>query len=150
MRRCVDAVKPDAMIHLGDYFDDAVEIGEEYSHIPMHQVPGNCDRYRMVAYHPEVLCYSICGVKMYMTHGHNHRVKSGLYMLLADARAAGVQAVLYGHTHCADCHREEDGLWVINPGSCGSYGGSVAIIETDNGTIIGCRILKQTDLEELV
>ena len=85
-----------------------------------------------------------------MTHGHNHRVKSGLYMLLADARAAGVQAVLYGHTHCADCHREEDGLWVINPGSCGSYGGSVALIETDNGTIIGCRILKQTDLEELV
>ena len=150
MRRCVETVKPDVMIHLGDHFDDAVQIGEEYPNIPLHQVPGNCDRYRMVAYHPEVLCYNVCGVKLYMTHGHNHKVKMGLYALLADARAAGAQAVLYGHTHCADCHREEDGLWVLNPGSCGSYGGSVAIIETSNGCIENCKIFERADLEEMV
>ena len=30
MRRCIDAVKPDAMIHLGDHFDDGRAMAEEY------------------------------------------------------------------------------------------------------------------------
>ena len=30
MRRCIDSVKPDAVIHLGDHFDDAEEMREEY------------------------------------------------------------------------------------------------------------------------
>ena len=149
MRRCVRAVRPDAIVHLGDHFDDGQAMAEENPHIPMHQVPGNCDKYRMLRYEPEVRCYEVLGVKLYMTHGHRHRVKSGLYALLADARAAGVQAVLYGHTHAADCHREDDGLWVLNPGSCGSFGGSVGIIETENGEITACRILRQEDLEEM-
>lgn len=149
IRRCVEVIKPDAMIHLGDHFDDGVQIGEEYPQIPMHQVPGNCDYYRMVAYHPQVLCYDVYGVKLYMTHGHNHRVKFGLYSLLKDARATKAQAALYGHTHIADCHREEDGLWVLNPGSCGSWGGSVAVMEIQDGKIESCRIFDRTDLEEL-
>ena len=149
MRYCINRIKPNVMIHLGDYFEDGEQIREEYAHIPIHQVPGNCDRYRMVAYHPEVLCYKVHDVKLYMTHGHNHRVKSGIYALLKDARAAEAQAVLYGHTHIADCHQEEDGLWVLNPGSCGSYGGSVGVIETEQGRILRCNIYKHSDLEEL-
>ena len=31
MRRCIDSVKPDGMIHLGDHFDDAEAIREEYA-----------------------------------------------------------------------------------------------------------------------
>ena len=46
MRSCVDAVKPDAIIHLGDHYDDAQALAEEYPHIPIHAVPGNCDRFR--------------------------------------------------------------------------------------------------------
>ena len=57
MRACIQAVKPDAMIHLGDYFEDGKAMAEEFPHIPMHQVPGNCDRYRMMEFHPEELCY---------------------------------------------------------------------------------------------
>lgn len=150
MRRCVRAVRPDALIHLGDYFDDGQTIAEENPQIVMHQVPGNCDRHRMVRYHPEVLCYDVFGVKLYMTHGHNHGVKLGLFGLLRDARAAGAKAALYGHTHCADCHQEEDGLWVINPGSCGSSGGSVGVIEVRDGSIINCKILTNGDLEEIL
>lgn len=149
MRRCILAVKPQAIIHLGDHFDDAQAMAEENPHIPMHRVPGNCDRYRMLRPEPEILCYDVMGVRLYMTHGHKHHVKTGLYALLADARAAGAQAVLYGHTHAAECHREEDGLWVLNPGSCGSWGGSAGVIETENGKITDCRILKQEDLEEM-
>ncbi|MBO5953511.1 MAG: metallophosphoesterase family protein [Oscillospiraceae bacterium] len=150
MRRCVRCVKPDALIHLGDYFEDGAAIAEENPHLPMHQVPGNCDRYRMVAYQPPVLCYPVFGAKLYMTHGHLHNVKFDIGRLLSDARAEGVQAVLYGHTHIADSHQEEDGLWVLNPGSCGSSGGSVGVLEVENGNIIACRLIKQADLEEML
>ena len=39
MRRCVEAVKPDAILHLGDYFDDGTVIHEEYPGILFYQVP---------------------------------------------------------------------------------------------------------------
>lgn len=82
MRSAVQAVKPDAIIHLGDYFDDGEVIREENMHIPFHSVPGNCDKYRMYQPRAEILSYAVCGVRLYMTHGHNHHVKSGLYGLL--------------------------------------------------------------------
>ena len=39
MRRCIDAVQPDAMIHLGDHYDDGQAMAEEYPRIPLYQVP---------------------------------------------------------------------------------------------------------------
>ena len=30
MRRCIESVKPDAIIHLGDHFDDGIAMKEEY------------------------------------------------------------------------------------------------------------------------
>jgi predicted phosphodiesterase len=98
---------------------------------------------------PETLVEKVCGVKLFMTHGHIHRVKMGLGALIADARKTGVQAVLFGHTHEAYCAQEEDGLWVVNPGSCGYFGGSAALLEAENGEITACRILRQADLESL-
>ena len=141
MRHCIRQVKPDCVIHLGDHYDDARALAEENPHLIFHQVPGNCDRYRCPVDAPMILCYPIGGVKLYMTHGHLHHVKMGLWSLLADARKAGAQAVLYGHTHRADCHQEEDGLWVLNPGSCGSFSGSAGVIEIECGQIKSCRLL---------
>lgn len=149
MRSAVAGVRPDAIIHLGDHFDDGEAIHEENTHIPFHQVPGNCDKYRVYRPVAEVLSYKVCGVKLFMTHGHNHMVKFGLYALLRDAKAENVQAVLYGHTHNPDC-RFEDGMWILNPGSCGHAGGSVGLIEAENGEIISCRILREEDWEESV
>ena len=150
MRECIEYVKPDVMIHLGDYFDDGQTMAEEYPHIRFYQVPGNCDRYRCPPSAHEILILPIDGIMFYMTHGHKHQVKSTKSLLLRDARASHAAAVLYGHTHIEDCHREEDGLWVMNPGSCGSWGGSVGVIETESGNIIRCRILTVTDLEESI
>ncbi len=147
MRSAIRTVKPDAVVHLGDYYEDGEAMQEEFSHIPFHLVPGNCDRNRMYKIIPETLCYDVCGARLFMTHGHVQWVKMGLGRLITDAKAMDAQAALYGHTHAADCHREEDRLWVLNPGSCGSYGGSVGLIETDNGKIISCSILRQEDLE---
>ena len=140
MRAAVKAVSPDAMIHLGDYYADGETIAYENPTVPMYQVPGNCDKYRVQG-KPDFLCLSIFGALLYMVHGHNEGVKMSLHRLLADARAADAQAALYGHTHRAECHKEPDDLWVINPGSCESYSGSVALMTIEEGKIRSCRIL---------
>lgn len=146
MRRCVEAVKPDGIVHLGDFFEDAGAIMEEYPGIPLYRVPGNCDRYRCPPGQPQILIQQFDGVTFYLTHGHKHNVKSYLGGLLRDARASRADVVLYGHTHVSDCHQEEDGLWVMNPGSCGYFGGSAGLIETRDGTIRLCRLLKDSNL----
>ena len=146
MRLAIEKLKPQHVVHLGDHFDDGKAMAEDNPHIMFHQVPGNCDRFRCMDWQPEFLCYDIDGVRFYMTHGHKHFVKSTLVRLLADARKYQSKAVLYGHTHKADLHQEEDGLWVINPGTCGTSGGSVALIETENNEISACRILTQTEI----
>lgn len=146
MRMCIEAVRPDVMIHLGDYFDDGEAVKEEYPGIRLYQVPGNCDRYRCPPGQPEICIDRIGGVDVYLTHGHKHRVKQGIGGLLSSARTANVDIVMYGHTHVADCHREEDGLWVLNPGSCGYSGGSAGIIEIQDGKIREVRLLRESDL----
>lgn len=148
MCRCVEACRPDGVVHLGDHYDDGEALKEKYPHLNIHQVAGNCDKYRCPISAREMLCYKIGGVMLYMTHGHNHHVKLGLGALLADARKYGAQAALYGHTHVADCHREEDGLWVMNPGSAGYGGNSAGIVETDGQAITACYLLTEKDLEE--
>ena len=148
MYRCVEACRPDAVVHLGDHYDDGEALKEKYPHLNIHQVAGNCDKYRCPISAREMLCYKVGGVMLYMTHGHNHHVKLGLGALLADARKYGAQAALYGHTHLADCHREEDGLWVLNPGSAGYGGNSAGIVETDGQAITACYLLTEKDLEE--
>ena len=150
MRRCVEAIKPQAIVHLGDHYDDAQTLKELFPHIPMHQVPGNCDRYRCPPWVPAVLCYDVCGVRLFMTHGHKHGVKVNNAMLTAEARTKGAQAALYGHTHEAEVYREEGGMWVMNPGSAGYGGGSAGLIEVENNTIGSCKIITGASLEEYV
>ena len=149
MRRCIESIKPDAIVHLGDYYDDAETMAEEFPRIPMYQVPGNCDRYRCPPFAKDILITPVCGVRLYLTHGHRHQVKSTTNLLIRDAREAQVDAVLYGHTHIADC-RYEDGLWILNPGTCGYYGGSAGLIEVNDGKIVNCRVFRQDDLEEML
>ena len=149
MRRCIDAVKPDAVIHLGDYYDDGSAMAEEYPHISFYQVPGNCDAHRGFIPDPETRLETLGGVRILMTHGHRHHVKQTLIRLLADARASRTAIVLFGHIHSAYCQQEEDGLWVLNPGSCGYFGGSAGLLEVRGGEISQCRLLRDEDLNVL-
>lgn len=150
MRQCCEKVKPQVMIHLGDYYDDGQTIAEEFPSITVYQVPGNCDKYRAPIGAPEILIQGIGGVKFYLTHGHRHHVKMTRISLLRDARAVGAAVVLYGHTHEVACHREEDGLWVINPGSCGYGGGKAGIMEVENGTIQAVYLIDEVSLTEML
>ena len=150
MFRGVRTIKPDAVVHLGDYYDDAEALQEEFPYIRLYQVPGNCDGYRAPVGAHEILILPVCGVDMYMTHRHRHNVKFFTSSLLADARKTKAKAVLYGHTHIPDCYQEPDGLWVMNPGSAGYYSGSAGIIEVHEGKILNCRVITAEDLEEMV
>ena len=149
MCSCVEAIKPQAIVHLGDYYDDGETLKELYPQIELHQVPGNCDRYRCPSWVHTRLCYDVCGVRLFMTHGHKHGVKTNTAMLTAEARAMGAQAALYGHTHVAEVYREDGGMWVMNPGSAGYGGGSAGLIEVEDHAILSCRILRLEDLEAL-
>lgn len=149
MRTCMYVIKPDAVIHLGDHYDDGEVIREEWPSVNVYQVPGNCDRYRVPGFVPEILIRPVLGVNMFMTHGHKHGVKMGIGALLRDARLSKCDIVLYGHTHVKDCHREEDGLWVLNPGAA-SCGGSGGLIEIENKKITTCRCFDRWDLEEML
>ena len=145
MFQAAEAVQPDAMIHLGDYYDDGETLHSEYPDIPFYQVPGNCDCYRCDPAIPQILVEEIFGVRFYLTHGHRHDVKLTRRRLEADARDCKVNAVLYGHTHIPDC-RLEDGLWILNPGTCGYGDRTGAVIKIEDGEILSCEIIHEGDL----
>lgn len=145
MRRCIDALKPDAVIHLGDHYSDCLDLRFEYREIPFYQVPGNCDGYRLNPDQQWIRVEEIGGVRFYMTHGHLHNVKSHLYALLRDAREAKADVALYGHTHRPDCFQEEDGLWVLNPGTA-SFLASAGVVEIDDGKVSAVYLLTVKDL----
>ena len=146
MFQAVDAILPDAIIHLGDYFDDGETLHEEYPEIPFYQVPGNCDCFRCDPSVPQILIEEIFGVRFYLTHGHRHDVKRTTRLLEADARDSKVDAVLYGHTHIADC-RQEQGMWILNPGTCGYGERTGGVIEIEDRKIVACYVIRQADLE---
>ena len=149
MRCVMDSVQPDAVIHLGDYVCDGEAIASDYPQVPFYQVAGNCDRYRVTPDFPETLVEVIGGVRIYMTHGHLQRVKLNRQLLLLNARKCASQIVLYGHTHAAECQQLEDGVWLMNPGSCGYGDGFAGCIEIDSDKNVSCRLISYRDLEEI-
>ena len=150
MRQCVEKIMPDAIIHLGDHYGDGENIHMEYPYIRFYQVPGNCDMYSAPPFAREILIQRLGGVDFYLTHGHIHRVKQTLFALIQAARAGGCAAALYGHTHIPDCHQEEDGLWVMNPGAAQYSRGTAGLIEVSDKKIVSCRIISRRDMEEML
>ncbi len=134
MEDVVRLESPDHILHLGDVVPDAQELSRKFPHIPLTYVPGNCDGRRPDL--EEQRIFTLEGCKILMTHGHIYHVKLGMGGAIRAAREAGVHLLCFGHTHEDYC-KYEQGLWVVNPGSIGSYGRhtyGVAVLE-DGGAV---------------
>ncbi len=77
---------------------------------PVHAVRGNTDRGTLGQSLPMTEMVEVGGVTLYMIHI--------LEDLDVDPVAAGVDVVVYGHTHRPRVD-ERDGVLFVNPGSCG-------------------------------
>ena len=134
MLDAIDAHRPDQVIHLGDLQSDAEELTYVDPKLPICMVPGNCDGWTMDPLKKQI---TLAGKQFLLSHGHLWGVKRNFDGAIADARAAGVDVLLFGHTHKAVCHQLEDGRWVMNPGTSRSTYGMITI---ENG-VIQCSIL---------
>ena len=126
----------DLVIHLGDYFRDAVKLSGMFPEIPFEYICGNCDF--MTNGVPAEKLLEICGKKIFITHGHRYSVKWGYENLFRKAEEQQADILLFGHTHVPEIIRK-DGYIVLNPGSTsdprGDSDGSFAIVEIHDGKV---------------
>ena len=114
MYSLIESEFPDAVIHLGDHYEDASDLRRSYPDLPIYAVRGNND------FEPDAPLFSViapAGVRMYLTHGHRDRVSwtsSGL--VAAHAAEQNCTLALYGHTHLRHDQIEGD-VRIMNPGS---------------------------------
>jgi putative phosphoesterase len=102
----------DALFHLGDGGEDAGLLARALDVKVIH-VAGNCD---IGSASPRELLLEYDGNKLLLMHGDACGVKIGLDMLEKRAREAGVDAVLFGHTHRATV-TTLSGILAVNPGT---------------------------------
>lgn len=127
--------QPDAevIVHCGDGDEQVQLLKDTYKDKMIVGVRGNCD---WNSFLPSKETLSILGKKIFITHGHLYNAKVGLYQILCAAREEGADILLYGHTHIA-MNAYEDGLYMMNPGSCHGYMASYGILEiTENGDVL--------------
>ena len=129
--------QPDAeyVFFLGDKTSDIEDFEFIYPQKQFFVVCGNCD---YCSSYPSVSVANVCGKRILFTHGHNFSVKYGTQRLLAAAKENNYDIVLFGHTHIPTT-LYEDGVYLVNPGSCGNSregAPSYAVIDiTDSGVM---------------
>ena len=123
----------EVIIHCGDGDEQVQFLKDNYKDKMIVGVRGNCDWYSFL---PSKEIISVCGKKIFITHGHLYNAKLTMYQLVCAAREAQADILLFGHTHQAVTDYE-DGLHIMNPGSCHGYGASYGYIDiTDKGEIV--------------
>lgn len=137
VNRCEDIInnfdqKIDMIIHAGDYTRDAEDIESVYDNIDVRYVRGNCDIFSNAS---SDIVFEVEGATVFVTHGHDYRVKyeSNYGTLVRRAQQLGADLCVFGHTHIP--HTDYIGkLTLLNPGSIG-FGGTYAVAEIDNGSV---------------
>lgn len=123
----------EVIIHCGDGEEQAEELKMTFPDKKIVAVRGNCDWGSMLQ-PTETL--RINGKTIFITHGHLYKVKMTMYNLVCAAREQKADIVVFGHTHNAMTDYD-DGLYIMNPGSCHGYGATYGYIDiTDKGDIV--------------
>ncbi len=102
----------DRMIHLGDAegYEDYIA---ERAGCPLEIVLGNNDFFSSLEREKEL---QIGKYKILITHGHYYYVSMGADVLIKEAAARGMDAVMFGHTHRPFLDKSR-GIVALNPGS---------------------------------
>ena len=132
MREAVEREAPDQILHLGDLAGDAERLGIRFPQIPLEYVCGNCDGFTET---PDQRILRVEGKRILMMHGHRYNVKLTYASAAYAAREAEADILLFGHTHIPYCE-QVDGLWMLNPGSCGGRGATYGVISLENGEVM--------------
>jgi putative phosphoesterase len=107
-----------AAVFLGDGAPDLAPASAEAGFtVPWYRVRGNGDLDFSI---PGSLVLEIPGTarRLFLAHGNRHGVETGYAAIAADARAAGAEAALFGHTH-VPVYDTREGILLLNPGSIG-------------------------------
>jgi putative phosphoesterase len=97
------------IIHAGDIGDPKI-LRALKRIAPVHAVRGNTDRGDWAADLPPTRVVEVGGVHLYVLHE--------LFTLDLDPTAAGINAVIFGHSHEPHIERQ-NGVLFLNPGSAG-------------------------------
>lgn len=98
-------------------------------------VQGNCD---IPGTFPEEVLLEAGGMKIFVSHGHQYRVKQTVLPISYKAKELGAQIVCFGHSHFLGIE-EREGVLFINPGSLnfprGRAEGTYVIIDVKENEI---------------
>ena len=96
----------DAILHGGDINKQSI-VDELRQYAPLYVVRGNNDK-EWAEEIPHDLMVTLDSVTFYMVHNKKE----------VPADISGVDVVVFGHSH-KYVQEEKDGVWWLNPGSCG-------------------------------
>ena len=102
----------DMVVHCGD-IEGSEYLVAESAGCPVQMVMGNNDFFSDLPREKE---FQIGKYKVWLTHGHNYYVSMSNEYIKNEARARGVDIVMYGHTHRPQIDYD-DGVIALNPGS---------------------------------
>jgi hypothetical protein len=125
------------VIHAGD-IENPRTLDELRKLAPLTAVRGNCDHGAWARELPVETVVELGGCPIVVIHC--------LHDLSLDPTAAGMRAVISGHSHVPACERR-NGVLFMNPGSAGPrrWGKPVSVgrLEIDNGTVHGWVVTLQ-------
>ncbi|NLM05927.1 MAG: YfcE family phosphodiesterase [Tissierellia bacterium] len=113
IKKISSSARPELILHLGDYVEDAGQI-REGTQIITYDIRGNNDFMRTDV--PMERLIEIEQKKFLLVHGHLENVHFGLDKLYFKALSMEAEYVLFGHTHI-QLDVEYNGIRFLNPGS---------------------------------
>ena len=145
--------KVQAIIHLGDDYDDA-KVLEEFP-VEVVKIPGVFSTYYQDPQTPNRLVREFGGVKTLMTHAPTPHKNDPPGELSPERiiEAERIKVILYGHTHTPEIKEKNGVLWV-NPGHLQKedkrgFPPSFAVVDFDKGKVTG-RVVDLRQGKDLV
>lgn len=132
--KAIDAQpKAEIIIHCGDGEEQSEFLKERFKDKMVVAVKGNCDWDSLL---PAKEILRVNGKTIFATHGHLYGAKAGINNLVYAAKEEKADILLFGHTHIP-LTDYEDGLYIMNPGSCHGYLASYGFIDIlDDGSVV--------------